>query len=213
MKKVYLLFCVILLHILVWGQSVQQIRIPQLLTGDFLFQDLDCGPQCDAIESVTQSYNHQSFSHVGIVENQGDSIWVIEATYPKVKRTPLQEFLKRSPHTVYAGRLAWSTTAIEQVVQFCKQQIGLPYDHYFLMNNGHYYCSELLYDALQSVDSTQKVVELFPMTFKKPHENAFHPVWEKHFKKLKCAIPEGELGCNPGGISRSKELQMFELSL
>ncbi|MHC4724324.1 MAG: hypothetical protein ACYS9V_08765 [Planctomycetota bacterium] len=35
--------------------------------GDLLFQDLDCGPLCDAIEKVTTGYQGSNFSHVGIL--------------------------------------------------------------------------------------------------------------------------------------------------
>jgi len=41
-----------------------------LQPGDLLFQDLDCGPLCDAIEKVTTGYQGANFSHVGIVARQ-----------------------------------------------------------------------------------------------------------------------------------------------
>ena len=46
----------------------------QLQVGDFLFQDLDSSPLCEAIESVTPGYNNGNFSHVGIIIKGGDPI-------------------------------------------------------------------------------------------------------------------------------------------
>ena len=36
----------------------------ELTNGDLLFQDLDCGPFCDAIEKVTEGYRGAQLSHV-----------------------------------------------------------------------------------------------------------------------------------------------------
>ena len=41
--------------------------------GDFLFQDLDSSPLCDAIELVTPGYKEGNFSHIGIVTDQYSS--------------------------------------------------------------------------------------------------------------------------------------------
>lgn len=35
--------------------------------GDFLFQELSCGPLCEAIVRVTQSWENRKFNHMGIV--------------------------------------------------------------------------------------------------------------------------------------------------
>ena len=42
-------------------------------TGDLLFQDMDCGPMCDAIEAVTQGAEGAKFSHIGIVKVTNDT--------------------------------------------------------------------------------------------------------------------------------------------
>ena len=44
----------------------------QLQKGDFLFQDLDSSPLCDAIELVTPGYKGANFSHIGMVVELGD---------------------------------------------------------------------------------------------------------------------------------------------
>src|SRR5690606_14194498 len=67
----------------------------QYHTGDLLFQDMDCGALCDAIENVTPAVNGKHFSHVGMVYVVQDSVWVIEAIGKDVHLTPLAEFLNR----------------------------------------------------------------------------------------------------------------------
>src|SRR5690606_29412615 len=112
----------------------------QLQTGDLLFQDLDCGDLCDAIESVTQGYEGRNFSHVGMVLVEQDSLWVVESIGAGVHRTELEQFRRRSAHPLTIGRLKPVFTAlIPEAVLFARQQFGVPYDDEFLYNNGKYY--------------------------------------------------------------------------
>jgi hypothetical protein len=46
------------------------------------------------------------------------------------------------------------------------------------------------------------------MTFKDPATKEMFPVWVEYYENLKMPIPEDELGCNPGGISRSEKLEV-----
>jgi len=69
----------------------------ELRQGDLLFQDLDCGPFCDAIEKVTQGYNGANFSHIGFVsEDSIDNFVFIEAQPTGVDTTHLEVFLRYS---------------------------------------------------------------------------------------------------------------------
>jgi hypothetical protein len=68
----------------------------QLKSGDLIFQNLDCGPLCDAINAVTQGYQGNKFSHMGMVLLRNDSILVIEASGKNVHLTLLQTFLSKS---------------------------------------------------------------------------------------------------------------------
>ena len=42
--------------------------------GDIFFQDLDCGPPCDAIEAVTQGYKGSNLSHCAIITEVGTNL-------------------------------------------------------------------------------------------------------------------------------------------
>lgn len=179
-------------------------------SGDILFQDLDCGGLCDAIEQVTQSYGGKHFSHIGLVSIEGDSIYVIEAIGSKVQRTALKDFTHRNGNEILLGRAQKKhQKVVPKAVKIAQEQIGIPYDDAFIYDNGKYYCSELLYDAFKQANGNEAFFELRPMTFKKPKSNEFFMVWVEYYQKLNMPIPEGMAGINPGGISMSKKLKMY----
>lgn len=187
----------------------KKLKTP-LRSGDLIFQDLDCGGLCDAIEQVTQSYGGRHFSHIGLISIEEDSIYIIEAIGQKVKRTPLGQFVSRNQKELLLGRVKPQYRQIlPAAVTFARQQIGIPYDETFLYDNGKYYCSELLYDAFKVANSSKDFFELRPMTFKQPGSDSYFPVWVDYYKKLDTAIPESAPGINPGGISLSEKIDVF----
>jgi hypothetical protein len=203
MNKFYCFF--ILLFTLVFANA-QQYR-----TGDLLFQNLDCGGLCDAIESVTKGYQNQSFSHIGLVYVRNDSVYIIEAIGKDVHLTPLVEFKKRSKHPLVQGRLKNQyQQMIPKAIVFSLEQQGVTYDDVFLYNNGKYYCSELIYDAFAFANNGQPFFQLEPMTFKKPDTQQYFKAWVKYYKQLGVEIPEGQPGINPGGISRSDKIEIID---
>jgi hypothetical protein len=184
-----------------------------LQPGDLLFQDLDCGPLCDAIEKVTTGYQGANFSHVGIVaKNDTGNFVVIEAVSTGVETTELQTFLNRSVEAsgrpkVVAGRLKKSYQhLIPDVLEEAFALEGKPYDKLFIIDNDAYYCSELIYEIFLRANNNSPVFTLQPMTFNDPDTGATLPAWEEHFSGLNVSIPEGQPGINPGGISCSPVL-------
>ena len=49
--------------------SIFTLQAQEFKAGDLIFQDLQCGPLCDAINAVTKGYQGKDFSHVAIVVN------------------------------------------------------------------------------------------------------------------------------------------------
>ena len=185
-------------------------------SGDLLFQDLDCGPLCDAIEKVTTGYEGANFSHVGIaVVNDNGSVVVIEAVSSGVEVTPLRTFLGRSLDAkdrpkVVVGRLKKAyhhliAPAIEEALAL----EGRPYDKVFAVDNEAYYCSELVYEIFRRANDSEPVFTLQPMTFKEPGTGHTQRAWQEYFSVLGVSIPEGRPGINPGGISRSAALTII----
>jgi len=189
-----------------------------LQRGDLLFQDLDCGPLCEAIEKVTTGYNGAKFTHVGIVAKDcNDNFVVIEAVSKGVRATPLQNFLNKSFDAknhpkVVVGRLKPAFAhLIPTVTENAMALRGRPYDKAFVIDNDAYYCSELVYEIFLRANNGRPVFELQPMTFKDPNTGVTFPPWQEYFSKLGAPIPEGRPGINPGGISRSQALDIVYL--
>ena len=181
----------------------------KLKTGDILFQSMNCGPLCEAINEVTEGYQGKDFSHLGMVYIKNDSIFVIEAAGKAVKVTPYETFKTYTKEEMFVGRLKRKYRKyIPEAVTFSLQQVGVPYDDEYLYDNGKYYCSELIYDAFLYAYK-KPFFELTPMSFKEPNSNEYFQVWIDYYENLKIKIPEGELGCNPGGISTSDKLKII----
>jgi hypothetical protein len=178
-----------------------------LKEGDIIFQSMNCD-LCKAINAVTEGFDGKDFSHLGLVHIQNDSIYVIEAAGKEVKLTPLEVFKTYTTEEMYVGRLKRKYRKyIPKAIQFSIKQLGIPYDEAYLYDNGSYYCSELIYDAFLSAFE-KPFFKLTPMTFKEPYSNTYFQVWIDYYENLKIEIPEGELGCNPGGISTSDKLKI-----
>ncbi|ANQ52150.1 hypothetical protein MY04_4815 [Flammeovirga sp. MY04] len=183
--------------------------------GDIVFQDLDCGDFCVAINKVTEGWNGRDFSHCAIVVEEADSLLIIEAVGAGVKRTSLKEFFGK--HTGEGGTIIGRMKSEYQelapkAAKYAFDYLGKSYDDVFDIQNDKYYCSELVYETYKSANNNKEVFQLFPMTYKDPDTNEYFPIWVDYFKKLNAPIPEGEAGLNPGGVSRSKYLDIIELN-
>lgn len=185
-------------------------------TGDLVFQDLDCGELCEAIERVTPAYEGKSLSHVGIVEVSDTQVVVIEAIGEGVLKTPLERFLDRSRDSagrakVLVGRIKPAYRHIgDEALRFCRGQLDKPYDEAFLPDNDKYYCSELLYDAFRFANGGRAFFSLAPMTFRDPVTGEFFPAWTAYYEALGIPVPEGVPGCNPGGIANDQKVEVIK---
>lgn len=182
----------------------------ELKDGDLIFQDMDCGPLCDAIEAVTEGYNGNDFSHMGLVYHKNDTTYIIEAAGKAVRLTTLEKFSKNTSKPMYVGRLKKEyQKLIPNAISFSLLQLGVPYDDEYIYNNGSYYCSELIYDAFMFSNGGKPFFQLFPMTYKQPGTNEFFPAWVEYYSAIGKDIPEGLPGCNPGGISTSDKIEIM----
>jgi Permuted papain-like amidase enzyme, YaeF/YiiX, C92 family len=185
-------------------------------SGDILFQDLDCGDLCDAIEAVTPALNAKHFSHLGLVYAKRDSVFVIEAIGNDVHLTSISKFLQRQVDDndnpkVVVGRLKKMYQHLnDAAINFALGQLGKEYDNAFIYNNGKYYCSELIYDAYKTSNGGIAFFKLYPMTFNDPKTKKPFPAWEAYYKNLRMNIPEGLPGCNPGSIATSDKIDILK---
>jgi len=187
-----------------------------LREGDILFQNLKCGELCEAISEVTHGINGRDFSHCALVVEINDTLKVIEAIGEKVQINSLEDFFSRDEDVAskkgsIVGRLKPEyDSLIGKVVLNAKNLLGQPYDDAFLLDNEKWYCSELIYEAFKIASNGNEFFPLEPMTFKSPKTQTFFPAWVDYYKSLGLEIPEGKPGTNPGLISRSEKLEIFE---
>ncbi|WP_245895649.1 YiiX/YebB-like N1pC/P60 family cysteine hydrolase [Flavobacterium album] len=187
------------------GDSVSFLK-----DGDLIFQDMDCGPLCDAIEAVTEGYKGKDFSHMGMVYFRNDSLYIIEAAGSSVRLTTLKKFSQNTSKEMPVFRLKEKyRKLIPAAVAFSLQQIGVPYDEEYVYDNGAYYCSELIYDAFMFANGGKPFFQMTPMTYKQPGTNEFFRAWVEYYKSIGKPIPEGLPGCNPGGMSVSDKIEII----
>ena len=207
----FLLLCLLLF-------SCKHKNTNELQEGDLLFQDIKCGGLCDAIEAVTQGIGGKKFSHCAMVVSINDTLKVIEAIGSQVQVNSVRNFFKRSGDSVFiknitVGRIKEAyKSLIPKAIAFAKQQIGQPYDDIFLLNNGKWYCSELLYESFKAANQGKDFFEVQPMTYKDPKTHEYFPAWIDYYKALNQDIPEGKLGTNPGLISRSDKIEIIKIN-
>lgn len=220
LKNMNISFKYLLLFPLALISSCSQRHIV-LEEGDLLFQDLNPDSFSNSIEAVTTSAGKRNFSHCGIVHISNDSAYVLEAIGKGVVLSPIDSFLSRSdevrPLSEDFRRVSWNMKSIAvgrlkreyrihigKAFERGKELIGLPYDYPFEMNNGAYYCSELIYECFKG----GTLFSLSPMTFK-GRDGEFDKGWRDYFSAMGKAIPEGEPGITPGAISLSDKITLL----
>ncbi len=187
----------------------------KLQTGDLIFQESCSGNMGSAIKEVTTSIGQYQFTHVGIVYiDENDSVFVIEATRPKVAKTPLRDYLypenkKECPPVSVVGRLKPEYQyCIPKAIEEGLSLIGKEYDNGFVLGDDKYYCSELIYEILLKANNGKPIFSLNVMTFKSAETGKISAGWIEHFQKYNLPVPEGEPGINPGAMSRSDVIEI-----
>ena len=182
--------------------------------GDILFQDLDCGPLCKAIENVEPGIYGTHISHVGILcKNKGK--WYVAEAYGKVKLTPLNEFLYRTtdkdnnPKVIVARVKKEYKNYLHDLKRKIYQQLNKEYDSNFLPGNDKLYCCELIYYVFTN-RSGKHLFDFKPMSFKNRKTGKIDSLWFEYFKKLNGKIPENIPGCNPAAYSKSNKIQIIK---
>lgn len=193
-----------------------------IFNGDLIFVEAMDSGMDEAISQATyetgnasRDDNERDYSHVGMIENCSDTLFVIEAV-PKagVRRITLMEFLKANdnPHDdnpnchIYRlrGRKNTSRQMVESYLENAKSHLGEPYDLRYLPDNGAMYCSELVYESYLDEDGGH-IFRASPMNFL-AQDGTLPEYWADLFSSLKSPIPQGILGTNPNDLARSEAI-------
>ena len=181
---------------------------PALRTGDLLFQ-CGTGAMTEAITDATGGARGLDFSHVGIVLHGEAADSVLEATAPEgVRIVALTDFLDASARiegapAVVAMRLR-DTTGVAASVDRARGRLGLPYDYWFLPDNGCWYCSELVYESYRRPDGAFCFTAR-PMNFRAA-DGSLPRYWTELFDRLGEPVPEGVAGTNPNDMAQEEAL-------
>ena len=182
----------------------------KLHNGDLVFVCADTTGMDVAILDATANDNTVNYSHVGIIEESDGLLYVIDAS-PKygVSRWMLRQFCFENG-TCHFYRLKGYDNGNEWVAK-AKSCIGLPYDFYFLPDNGKYYCSELVADVCVDADGNP-IFKAQPMNFRAA-DGTIPDYWVNWFDSLGVEVPQGVLGTNPNDIVNSRRIMKLEVSL
>jgi uncharacterized protein YycO len=184
--------------------------------GDILMASISCGPLCDAINKVTDGYNGKDYNHCALVIPVNDTLKVIEAIGDHVQINSIEKFYARVGDSTIVSNVLHTrlkepyNNLVFKACAQAKTYLNQPYDDAFILDNNKMYCSELVYEAYKFANDGKDVFSCKAMTYKDPETNLFFPPWVQYYKDIKQAIPEGELGINPGLISLSEKLEVVK---
>jgi len=206
MKKIEIISGILLLMFLLFNSCTQE----SLHSGDLVFVASENSDFEKSIVEVTKS-NDLNFSHVGIINVTDSGIFVVEAAPERgVVYTKFQDFkAENKNNTLYIASFKFEYRKYGQTaINRACSHLGKGYDYAFDLENDLYYCSELVYDAYAHATGKSIFFETPPMTFKKEESDDILPYWIEYFEKLNIPVPEGKLGINPTGLSRSEKLKI-----
>lgn len=182
---------------------------PSFRSGDLVFQAGGDGEMSRAIEESTNG----GFTHVGIIERSGDSLFVLEAT-PRngVTRTPFKEFADSSAHdsegkpliAVYRVKNLPKALKDSAVVR-AHRYLGRPYDFFYTPGTDSLYCSELVWEVFLDAEGGH-IFQSVPMNFKGA-DGAIDPFWAELYARHGRRVPQGEPGTNPNDLSKSERMK------
>ncbi len=180
----------------------------QLRNGDLLFVTAKESGLSGAINNVTQKQKTASFDHIGILEKEGNRMFVLHAA-PKggSQKQDFHDFIKDQKEEgqeviVYRLKPEYQK-AIPEAIKKAHSMLGKPYNFNYILDENSYYCSDFVERAFRE----EHIFKLEPMTFIDPKTGKTNVFWEEFYTKKNLKVPEGEDGCNPNGLAGSEKLE------
>lgn len=175
--------------------------------GDLVFVTAQKENLSGAINRVTQKNETENYDHIGIIEKNKNSVFVLHAA-PKggSQKETLKDFIKNQTEgnaEIYLYRLKPEfQNSIPEAIKNANSLLGKPYNFTYVLNEDTLYCS----DFIERIFRNYHVFELKPMTFINPKTGKTDDFWFKFYQEKNMEVPEGKLGCNPNGLASSEKL-------
>lgn len=193
-----------------------------LHNGDLVFVGIPSdyrinGSMSDAIGDATSAGDQMNIIHAAILEIQGDSAWIIDATLKHgVDRHPLDTFLadftlKDGSYPEFIVMRLKDDREVGTYVENAKKYVGLKYNYAFIPCDTARYCTELIRDSYVKSDGRHIFTEQ-PMNFLSP-DGTMPEYWNELFAILGMPVPQGLPGTNPRGMMEEKCLKRVRADL
>jgi len=201
MKKIHYIILSLILLISCQSKSVNSIF--HFENGDIIFQTSKSS-QSKAIQIATKS----KYSHMGIVYNVDNKIYIYEAVQP-VKLTPLTEWINRGENSHYVVKRLINSKNILTFENLIKMRdigdrfIGKNYDLYFEWSDKRIYCSELVWKIYKEALG----LEIGKLETLKDFDLTNNIVQSKMIERYGDNIPLNELVISPASMFNSDKLE------
>ena len=193
-----------------------------LQNGDLVFVGIPAdyrisGSMSDAIGDATGVGAPLNIIHAAILEVQGDSVWIIDATIKHgVDRHPLDTFLvdftlKDGSYPEFIVMRLKDDRDAGRYVENAKQLVGLKYNCSFIPCDTARYCTELIRDSYIKPDGTHIFSEQ-PMNFLSA-DGTMPEYWNELFAILGMPVPQGLPGTNPRAMMEDSHLKRVPVRL
>lgn len=179
----------------------------EAIKGDLIFVEAKKENLSGAISRVTSNNNQISFDHLGIIEVHNKTKYLMHSA-PKngSERIKLKPFIrknKKDKRTQELYRLKEDfQSCIPSAIAKAKTMLGKPYNPSYILNENEYYCSDFVERAFRDCS----IFKLQAMTFINPKTRLIDDYWKNFYQNLNMEVPEGQLGCNPNGLSKSDKI-------
>lgn len=159
--------------------------------GDLIFVQAKNENLSGAISRVTSNDNKISFDHIGIIEVENNTKYLLHSSSKNgSERIKLKSFIKNNKkdkriQELYRLKNDYQP-CIPNAIYQAKTMLGKPYNFSYVLNDEEYYCSDFVERSFRNCN----IFKLQPMTFINPETKKIDEYWNLFYQKLNIEVPE-----------------------
>ncbi|MBF0596595.1 hypothetical protein IM532_03840 [Faecalibacter sp. WQ 117] len=188
-------------------QNDKVISITDLKNGDLIFIRSREENLSGAINRVTQISKQRNYDHVGLVEKNYDSIFILHSApeggsqRESIRTLYLSATQNKRYIDVYRLKNEFSYSIPDAIIN-AKLMVGKPYNWTYILNNESFYCSDFIERAFRG----NSIFQHIPMNFTNINTGQFDSFWIEFYQKLNLEIPQNQPGTNPNQLAESEKI-------